>query len=75
MDEKTYRTTVIKMRAHADGWFRKHNQSDLIDARKLERVIDAENKRWLDEQKEVRPTVEPTQANLFTGDGNGKVDA
>lgn len=64
MNEQEYRETVIKLRAHQEGWFRKHIQSDLIEARRLERIIDAENQRWLDLSKEVRPTEE-VQANLW----------
>lgn len=63
MDEKQYRETVIKMRTHQDGWFRQHKQSDLIEARRLERIIDAENRRWLDFPRDVQPTE--VQANLF----------
>lgn len=63
MNEQEYRETVIKMRSHQEGWFRQHRQSDLIEARRLERLVDAENRRWLDLPKEVRPTE--VQANLF----------
>jgi hypothetical protein len=68
MDEQAYRKLVIKLRTHQDGWFRTHTPSDLIEAKKLEKVLDAENRRWLDEQKKVRPTAEPKQENLFTGE-------
>ena len=73
MDDEEYRRTVIKMRAHADAWFRKHTQSDLIEARRLERIIDKENKRWLDEHAVQKPASEPTQANLFTENDNDEV--
>ncbi len=63
MEEKEYRETVIKMRTHQEGWFRRHSQSDLIEARRLERLVDAENRRWLDLSKKVRPTE--VQVNLF----------
>ncbi len=63
MDEQAYRQNVIKMRTHQDAWFRLHTRSDLIEARRLEKIIDAENRRWLDLSKEVRPTE--VQANLF----------
>jgi len=59
MTDEEYRQTVIKMRAHQDAWFREHRQSDLIEARTLERLIDKENKRWLDEHSVQRPTDEP----------------
>ncbi len=63
MEEKEYRETVIKMRTHQEGWFRRHGQSDLIEARRLGRLVDAENRRWLDLSKKVRPTE--VQVNLF----------
>ncbi len=63
MNEQEYRETVIKMRTHQDAWFRFHRQSDLIEAKRLEKIVDAENRRWLDLPKEVRPTE--VQANLF----------
>lgn len=89
MNEQEYRQAVIKMRTHQDAWFRLHQRSDLIEAKRLEKLIDAENKLWLDALKEQRPTSNPTpalpileehqngegaeeQANLFTGDDNGK---
>ncbi len=54
MNEQEYRETVIKMRMHQEGWFRRHSQSDLIEAKRLEKIIDAENRRWLDLPREVR---------------------
>jgi len=56
MNEKTYRETVTRMRAHQDAWFREHKPSDLYEAKRLEKLVDAENRRWLDSLKEVRPT-------------------
>lgn len=63
MNEQEYRETVIKMRTHQDNWFRLHKQSDLIEAKRLEKLVDIENRRWLDLPKKVRPTE--VQANLF----------
>ena len=63
MNEQQYRETVIKMRTHQDDWFRLHKQSDLYEAKRLEKLVDAENRRWLDLCQKVRPTE--AQANLF----------
>ena len=70
MDEKEYRETVIKMRSHQDAWFRKHIPSDLHEARRLEKLIDQENKRWLDAGSVRRLTDAPEQGYLFKEDGN-----
>lgn len=50
MDEVNYRQTVTKMREYQDDWFRNHNASSLFEAKRLEKIVDAENRRWLDEQ-------------------------
>ncbi len=63
MTEREYRETVTRMRTHQDNWFRLHKHSDLIEAKRLEKLVDAENQRWLDLLKKVRPTE--VQANLF----------
>jgi hypothetical protein len=34
--------TVWKMRRHQRAWFRLHKQSDLIEAKKFEKQVDAE---------------------------------
>lgn len=70
MNEKEYRETVIKMRDHQDAWFRLHKQSDLYEARRLEKLIDNENKRWLDAVSVRRLTDTPEQRFLFKEDGN-----
>ncbi len=68
MNEQQYRETVIKMRTHQDAWFRLHKQSDLYEAKRLEKLVDTENQRWLDLLKKVRPTE--VQANLFQENSN-----
>lgn len=81
MNEQEYRQAVIKMRAHQDAWFRLHQHSDLIEAKRLEKLVDAENKRWLDTPKEQRPTSSPKnmsteQANPINKEiDNGKSNA
>jgi hypothetical protein len=76
---------VWKMRQAQIAYFRHRQQSDLIEAKKREGLVDAELAKrliivgtaptQLDLSNDVRPTDEPTQENLFEGDGNGKVDA
>ena len=61
MDEKEYRELVIKLRSHQDAWFRLHKPSDLHEAKRLEKLLDAENRRW---QEESKP-VPPKQTTLF----------
>lgn len=73
---------VWRMRRHQDAWFRLHKQSDLIDAKRLERAVDTELARRLvfengepvrlDGLGEVRPTYEARQDKLFTEDDNAK---
>ena len=46
MNEDEYRNAVIKMRKHQDDYFRFHQRNDLIEAKRLEKQIDAENERW-----------------------------
>lgn len=65
MDEETYRKTVIQMRERQNAWFRHHKPGDLYEARRLEKLIDQENKRWLDDVSVRRPTDEPRQDQLI----------
>ena len=66
---------VWKMRRHQDAWFRLHKQSDLYEAKRLERAVDGElSKRLvfengkptgLDLPDDERPTETPKQTTLF----------
>ena len=47
MDERTYRETVIKLLAVQHEYFRLRKQSDLIESKRLEKVLREENARWL----------------------------
>lgn len=69
MNEDEYRRTVIRMRAAADAWYRLHKQSALIEAKRLEKIIDMENRRWLDEQASTAATAkEQRQLRLHLED-------
>lgn len=71
---------VWKMRQAQIAYFRHRKQSDLIEAKKYEALVDAELAKrliivgaapsQLDLSNDVRPTDAPKQANLFTEDGN-----
>jgi len=73
---------VWKMRRHQDAWFRLHKPSDLYEAKKYEKLVDAGLKKYLifsdkgepislDTGADASPSPQPTQANLFNlEDGN-----
>jgi hypothetical protein len=73
--------TVWKMRQAQIAFFKERKRGDLINAKRYEDMVDAELKKrltfeggvptgLLDLSHEVRPTDQPKQANLFTGDDN-----
>lgn len=72
--------TVWKMRQSQIAYFKERKRSDLLDAKRYESMVDTELEKRLvfvdgkptrlDTGADLRPTVEPTQANLFKEDGN-----
>jgi len=69
--------TVWKMRKHQKAYFTQGGkQSDLVDAKRYEKLVDDELVRRLVFTNDVptglsagEATDEPTQANIFDGDG------
>lgn len=68
MNDKEYRKTVIRLRTHQDGWFRFHNRADLIASKQLEKLIDNENKRWLEEEASSVMTEPEYQTQMELGE-------
>jgi hypothetical protein len=72
MDERTYRETVIKLLAVQHEYFRLRKQSDLIESKRLEKVLREENARWLADPTPTLSILDERQnregekqANLF----------
>lgn len=66
---------VWKMRRHQSAYFKERKQSDLFEAKRFEKIVDAElvkrliivngEPTGLDADEEVRPTDEQKQETLF----------
>ena len=68
MNAQIFFNLVTRMRSHQIAWYRHHKQSDLIEAKRLEKDVDRALAEGLDAINTERPTV--TQQILFTEDGN-----
>ena len=64
MDASAFFNLVGKMRSHQIAWYRHHRQSDLIEAKRLEKEVDRALAEGLDAPNTERPTA--TQQILFT---------